>query len=232
MAIDIITKILSKFQLKPNSELIAQQLRMPSGKFALKVAEKMNQSNEFLYDLTIEAMDLQEREFVLEIGFGNGSFFNKIFSKAKGLNITGLDYSKEMVEAAKANNKENFVLGKMHFVLGNSNDMPFAYHSFHKAFAINVIYFWEKPEIDLAEIRRVLKPKGRFYTSIRTKETMQHLPFIQHGFNLYEIEEWQEILEKNGFKIINTVKKEEPALTIDGDKFFFEAACIAAEKIE
>lgn len=228
---NILNKLLSPFQPKPSPEFVAQQLRKPSGKFALKVAEKMNQSNEFLYDLTLETMELKEKESILEIGFGNGKFFNKIFSQAKGLNISGIDYSEEMVKAAKANNKEKFVLGKIHLVLGNSNNLPFAHHCFNKVFGINVIYFWDKPEDHLKEIHRVLKPKGKFYTSIRTKETMQNLPFTPFGFKLYEVEEWVTVLEDNGFEVIQTNIKEDPVKINGGNTVSFESACIVAEKV-
>ena len=50
-----------------------------------KVGEMMNKANEFLYDFTSSTMELTENQTILEIGFGNGNFFDKLFSKANNL---------------------------------------------------------------------------------------------------------------------------------------------------
>jgi ubiquinone/menaquinone biosynthesis C-methylase UbiE len=232
MTMNLLNKILYLFQSKHSPEFIAQQLRKPGGNFAIKVASQMNQANEFLYDLVLESMSLKENESILEIGFGNGKFFKKIFSKAKDLNISGIDYSKEMVEAAKAINSEEILQVKLHLITGNSNNLPFAYHSFDKVFCNNVIYFWDDPVEHLTEIHRVLKPKGKFYTGIRNKDTLQQFPFTKYDFNLYETEEWVEILERNGFLVIKINKKADPTGIYEGSKINMESVCIIAEKTD
>jgi SAM-dependent methyltransferase len=74
-----------------------------------------------------------------------------------------------------------------------------------------VIYFWEEPEIHLNEIRRVLKPGGRFYTGMRTKASMQAFPFTKYGFNLYTVDEWSSVFNNNGFNVSQTLRKNDPA---------------------
>jgi ubiquinone/menaquinone biosynthesis C-methylase UbiE len=213
------------------AKTIAKQLRRPGGILAGKVGNEMNKTNSFLYDFTIKALQLTDNESILEIGFGNGKFFDNIFSTANNLKISGLDFSPEMVKAAADNNPSTSGTGELNLQLGSSDKIPFADNSFDKVFCINVIYFWEQPADHLKEIYRVLKPGGRFYTSIRTKETMAQMPFTNYGFNMYEQEEWIDTLKANHLHFIHAQRTEnEPDAVFDNQCHKVESLCIVAEK--
>jgi ubiquinone/menaquinone biosynthesis C-methylase UbiE len=176
-------------------------------------------------------MRLKDNESILEIGFGNGKFFDSIFSVANNLKISGLDFSSEMVKAAEANNISASKSGQLTLRLGSSDNIPFPDNSFDKVFCINVIYFWEQPANHLKEIYRVLKPGGIFYASIRTKETLTQLPFSKYGFNIYTKDEWVDVLHSNGFDFVHEQKTQnEPDAIIDKRHFKAESLCIAAKK--
>jgi 16S rRNA A1518/A1519 N6-dimethyltransferase RsmA/KsgA/DIM1 with predicted DNA glycosylase/AP lyase activity len=38
----------------------------------------MNELNSYLYDISIDKINPEDNEAILEIGFGNGKFFDKI----------------------------------------------------------------------------------------------------------------------------------------------------------
>jgi ubiquinone/menaquinone biosynthesis C-methylase UbiE len=213
------------------NKAIAKQLRKPSGILAGKVGNEMNITNSFLYDFTIEAMQLKNDESILEIGFGNGKFFDKIFSTANNLKISGLDFSPEMVKVAKGNNPTTSNNGKLTLRLGSSDKIPFPDNSFDKVFCINVIYFWEQPAAHLKEIYRVLKPGGRFYTSIRSKESLVQMPFAKYGFTIYTQDEWVTMQEINHLHFVHTEKTQnEPDAVFDKQLYKVESLCIVAEK--
>lgn len=230
MKANILQRILSIFRSKPKPEFMAQQLRKPSGRFAKKIAENMNQVNEPLYAMTLDNMMLTGNDSVLEIGFGSGKFFDRLFLQSNQLQVSGIDYSQEMVDEAKDNNKTFIASGQLNLQLGNSDNLPFADSSFDKVFCNMVIYFWDQPEKHLKEIYRVLKPKGKFYTGLRTKESMLRFPFTQYGFRLYEQDEWNAILRQNGFSVINVAKKSDPYIEYGGESIQLESVCIVAEK--
>lgn len=210
---------------------IAKQLRKPSGALANKVGNGMNKSNNFLYHFTMEAMQPVNNESILEIGFGNGKFFDKLFSRAKNLQIAGLDFSPEMVKEATVNNPATSSSGQLTLRLGSSDNIPFPDNSFDKVFCINVIYFWEQPAGHLKEISRVLKPGGRFYTSVRSKESLAQMPFAKYGFTIYSQDEWIHVLESNGLTYLHTKKTEnEPDAEFDRQVYKMESYCIVAEK--
>lgn len=215
---------------EPDPEFIAQQLRKPSGTFASKIGQKMNVVNEPLYDLMFDLMELEDNDQILEIGFGTGKFFKKLFEKNNTIQINGLDYSEKMVEAASEANHELISNGKLSLKFGNSDSMPFPDQTLDTVFCNMVVYFWDEPKKHLKEIRRVLKPRGQFYTGLRTHESMLLFPFVEHGFNLYSINEWNKNLDQNGFKIQATYKKIDPSLDLDSNELRLESCCIVAEK--
>lgn len=214
---------------------MARQLRRPHGMAGGKVGKIMNRANEFLYDFTLNVMRPSDNESILEIGFGNGKFFEKLFSTAANLHITGLDFSATMLKAATLNNKERIAKGKLQLQFGSSDHLPFPANSFDKIFCINVIYFWDQPQQHLQEIKRVLKPGGHFYATVRTKESMLKMPFTKYGFNYYEREKWKTLLEETGLTLVEEKLIDEqltgPVIGgVDINKTAFQSLCVVAEK--
>jgi SAM-dependent methyltransferase len=228
---NLLEKLLSFFRFTPDPKFIAEQLRKPSGRFAKDISLSMNHFNEVLYEHTIKTMQLKEGEHLLEIGYGNGKFFKKLFNEAENLKISGIDFSDKMFKAAKVNNKDLISAEKLLLHLGNSSKLPFPDAVFDKVFCINVIYFWEKPEAHLSEIHRVLKPGGRFYTAVRAKESMLKFPFIAHGFTLYDDKEWEAVLSLNNFILQETDKSEDPEVEINGQMEQLTSVCFVAQKV-
>lgn len=210
--------------------MMAKQLRRPSGAAGRKVGEMMNKANEFLYDFTLNTMQPANNEAILEIGFGNGKFFDKLFLKANSLKITGLDFSETMFKEAQENNSKSIANGQLTLQSGSSDNLPFAGNSFDKVFCINVVYFWDAPQKHLQEISRVLKTGGKFYATIRTKESMQMMPFTKYGFIAYNEEEWKQLVNKNHFNFLKTERVDEPAVEFENKSFQVHSLCLIAEK--
>lgn len=217
-------------EAKPDPEFIARQLRKPSGDFAPEVGQTMDQVNEPLYDLTLDVMQPEDNKVILEIGFGTGKFFDKLFTRANGLQICGIDFSEAMVRVAKENNEDAISSGDLKVEVASSNAIPFPDQSFDKVFCNMVVYFWDRPEIHLKEVRRVLKPEGAFYTGMRSRKSMLVFPFVEYGFNLYRTEEWEDILVQNSFLFEKTEKRFDPEIDFEDKKLRLESCCIVAEK--
>lgn len=214
---------------KPDPAFVAGQLRKPSGEFSHKIAGKMDQVNAPLFDLTLEVMNPSDHEAILEIGFGSGTFMSKLLAAAERLKICGVDYSPEMVEQAMAGNRDAVESGSLELKQGNSNELPFPDNTFDKVFCNMVIYFWDRPREHLTEVRRVLKPGGRFYSGFRSVESMQVFPFIEHGFNMYGEDEWSDLLNEYGFNVAGIHKRSDPVIEEDDRTLQLESVCMVAE---
>ena len=222
-----------KFFQRLKFKMIARQLRRPSGTTGTRVGTMMNKANEFLYDFTLDLMKPADNSSILEIGFGNGKFFDKLFARANGLTVSGLDFSETMYNTAIKNNPAYIEKGNLVLQFGSSDKLPFPDKSFDKVFCINVIYFWEEPLKHLLEIKRVLKPGGKFYATARTKESMEKMPFTQYGFSFYETQRWKTLLEKAGLLFVEEQYVTDPefdpgSIGLEGDKISAQSLCAVA----
>lgn len=210
--------------------LVARQLNMPSGILAKLVGKKMNESNRLLYKLTLDSLNVESGNRILEIGFGNGKFFSDLNARASNLVITGIDHSHEMVTQAVINNAALFENGRMKVRVGNSDDLPFENESFDKVFCVNVIYFWQDPLEHLKEVYRVLKPGGEFSAGFKLKDKMAKMPFTKYGFNLYKEEEWVSLLERGNFKYDRTSRSHGRSSRFSGNDPGVGDICVTARK--
>ncbi|MEX2363304.1 MAG: methyltransferase domain-containing protein, partial [Balneolaceae bacterium] len=152
MITSFLQRLKSLFQKDPDQEFIAAQLRKPSGSYAREIASSMDKVNESQFDLTLEKMKLKNNESILEIGFGSGSFMEKLFQETYGLHVTGIDYSPQMVSLATSINKSRVESGQLKLHEGSSDNLPFDDQSFDKAYCNMVIFFWDEPEKHLKEV--------------------------------------------------------------------------------
>ena len=216
-------QILQQFKYR----FMARQLRRPKGSSGNRVGHWMNKANALLYEQTIALMQPAAGEQLLEIGFGNGHFFNQLISTAPGLQVKGIDFSPTMVKEARAQHAAAIATGQLELVTGNSNQLPFASDSLDKVYCINVIYFWDDPQTHLLEIKRVLKPGGRFYATIRTAASMERIPFTRYGFKKYTRESWEAQVGLAGLEAAGAVDITEPA-TEKGEAL--QSVCLVAVK--
>ena len=209
---------------------IAKQLRKPEGDFGSKVAKFMNESNAQMNLKSIELLNLQTNDYILEIGMGNGFFVKDIFSQNENIKYTGLDYSSQMVIESKKINHSFMEARKANFLHSRADNLPFKESNFDKIFTVNTIYFWKEPSIELSEIKRILKPNAEFIISIRSKKFMELFSFSKHNFILYSEKELTDLLEKNQFSIVNkTIIKEK--VELNGEFYPMDFLIIKAKAI-
>lgn len=174
---------------------LAAQLKKPSGKNAIAIAEGMQGTNANIISKVITAINPQPGDYILEIGPGNAGHITTL---PEMVHYTGLDISPEMVALAQQtfNNRPNTA-----FLLGDGTALPFQNSTFDKVFSVNTLYFWDNPKAYAAEIARVLKPGGLLCLGFIPQSTMQHIPFAKYGFMHYTQEDATMLLESAGFKI-------------------------------
>jgi len=101
----------------------------------------------------------------LEVGPGPG-YLGLDWLKATGqTRLTGLDISQNMIRRARQNAREYRLSDRATYVLHNADRMPFGDNTFDAVFTNGSLHEWEQPVQILREIRRVLKPGGRFFIS-------------------------------------------------------------------
>jgi ubiquinone/menaquinone biosynthesis C-methylase UbiE len=139
---------------------MASQLGKPEGDTGRAVGEMLNRVNANITAAVYQRLMLQAGHRVLEIGFGNGRLLPALLALAEDLTYVGLDHAETMVAEATTFNAELVAAGRTSFRLGSAEAIPCDDAAFDRAFAVNVIYFWEDAVKALAEMRRVLRPGG------------------------------------------------------------------------
>lgn len=177
---------------------LEEQLSCPKGEFGVELGENMNQSNIGMTLNTIDFLEFERENTVLELGHGNCGHLEKLLSSAEGINYYGLEISETMMNEATKNNLSQ----KAEFNLYNGESIPYSDNYFDKIFSVNTIYFWSNPEGLIHEIERTLKPSGICVLSYANKEFMKNLPFVGEKFTLFDQEDIKKLVEKSNLRII------------------------------
>jgi SAM-dependent methyltransferase len=96
---------------------------------------------------------------ILDIGCGSGLYFPLLARRAERL--AGLDFSSEMIAAARGL-VEKKGLTNVDLFVGSAEELPFPDESFDLVLGIDVLHHIPDLERALREVRRVLRPGGRF----------------------------------------------------------------------
>ncbi|MCG8372510.1 MAG: class I SAM-dependent methyltransferase [Balneolales bacterium] len=198
---------------------IAAQLRKPEGELGLEVAKRMNESNKAMNLQTIELLNIQDNQLILEIGMGNGAFISNILNAASNIKYVGCDYSNDMVELASELNAKFVERGVVSFFNASVDKLPVSNHSVDTIFTVNTLYFWKEYSNTFSEFKRVLKPDGMIAITIRPKHTMHNYPPTRYNFNSFTENDLSDLLTENGFKVIRIAHKTEPEADINGNLF-------------
>jgi SAM-dependent methyltransferase len=99
-----------------------------------------------------------EGESVLDVGTGTGVV--AVTAARRGARVTGLDLTPELIEAARENAGISGH-GDIAWTEGDAENLPYADASFDVVLSQFGHMFAPRPEVAVAEMRRVLKPGGR-----------------------------------------------------------------------
>lgn len=209
---------------------IGRQLRRPDGELGIEIGEKMNFSNNSMYELVFSRLVLKNNFNVLEIGYGNGKFIADVFKINPYITFAGVDFSQTMYSQACLNNKDLLEGNKVVLKCEDACAMSFPDSSFDVVFTNNTVYFWRFEE-QVKEIRRVLKMGGKLYIGYRPKEVMINLPFVEEHFTLYTPDDLERSLTERGFKILENVSQSVKKMSIEGNEVNSMDNCLVAERV-
>lgn len=180
---------------------LAAQLKQPYGPKGVETGVMLHESNLNMTLNAIRALRLNSHDAVFELGHGNCSHLEELFSFADNLSYQGLKISDVMIAEAIRINQAFVEHKKANFCLYDGCHFPFPNASFDKGFSVNTLYFWESPLNMLREIDRVLKPRGCFAITFGDKSYLEKQPFTRYGFDLYGIEDVEELVKQTQFRV-------------------------------
>jgi ubiquinone/menaquinone biosynthesis C-methylase UbiE len=177
----------------------ARHLANPEGDIGLAIANNLNSINAKVLAWAFKAIAPDQGNRILEIGFGNGHTIPELLELAEGLSYAGIDISRTMIDEATRFNAALIADRRVAVRLGTSSRIPFPDAAFDRALAVNTLYFWSDPAVDLKEIRRVLKAGGKLVLGSMSPTGAEGNPMFKHGFRFYSREELVKLLGAAGF---------------------------------
>jgi len=191
---------------------IAHQLARPSGLFGRWVTSRwLDRDNLMMNQVTLERLDIQPNDKILEVGFGSGYLLEQILSTKPCSHVAGVDLSIEMVRLVRRRLQMYISSGKVDIHEGSIEALSYDDSEFTKLCSVNTLYFWRDPIVALSECRRVLKENGLLVLCFNSKEEMKHWSPHQFGFRLYELAEVESLLHKTGFGGMDVLGVHDPA---------------------
>lgn len=118
---------------------------------------------------TVDLLNIQESDHVLEIGFGPGLSIAHAARLAPKGHIVGLDHSPLMLAAASRRNRSAIEKRLVDLKLGNFDELSRLGEEFDEIFSVNVLQFLPERTAALKAVRSVLKPNGVLATTYQPR---------------------------------------------------------------
>ncbi len=179
----------------------------PLGEEGRNVGLAMNEHHYKLWNWGIEHISIDPDSSILDIGCGGGRAISILADIVENGNVSGIDYSPDMVELASETNKGAIDDEKVSITQASVSKLPFSDAMLDLVTAFETCYFWPDIENDLREIHRVLKENSKL---LIVNEMYIHSLFEERNsayaavdeMNIYSVEDYRNLLKNAGFSSV------------------------------
>jgi ubiquinone/menaquinone biosynthesis C-methylase UbiE len=193
------------------------QCARPEGALGRVMLSFMNYTHGPLTNWGLKLVNIQDGWTMLDVGCGGGFTIRRLLKQSKDAQVYGIDLSEESVAKAKKVNAD--VLDKQVFVTqGSAEKLPYEDEKFDLVTAVETVYFWPNLPGCLQEVRRVLKPGGKFAILVEVVDSNSKWTNIVEGMTAYTPEQIKSLLDDAGFTHTEIHRKKPTYATIIGCK--------------
>jgi len=173
--------------------------------------EEMEAHHISITEQTLAMMDLKPGERVLDLGCGTGwtsrMIATSVANNDKQGQVVGLDVADEMIRRARAASKEQ---ENAMFVLGSALEIPWEENFFDKVLSVESFYYYSDQDRALAELFRVLAPKGELYILINLYRdnpySLRWVDELKIPVQVRSEQEYVDMLKRHTFEDVRAVR--------------------------
>jgi SAM-dependent methyltransferase len=178
---------------------IAQQAGRPAGWLGRLLLRVMARETSRFNREVLDAVGPRDGDHVLELGFGHGRTLLDAATRAPGASLAGIDLSPDAERVAARRCRALVEAGRLELRAGDAASLPWPDRAFTAAYSVHTIYFWPRPEAQLAEVRRVMRDGGRFVLGMRERTGASAARFPASVYRFHSGDEIAALLRAAGF---------------------------------
>jgi trans-aconitate methyltransferase len=114
---------------------------------------------------TVDLLDIQHNDHVLELGCGPGLALEGCLARVTDGLVIGLDHSETMLQQAAARNRAALLAGRLQLRQGRAETLVHSSECFDKIFSVNVVQFLDDRPSLFSTFYDHLKPNGLVATT-------------------------------------------------------------------
>ena len=189
-----------------------QQVRNEFNQWAAEgKGEEMEAHHISITEQTLAMMSLKPGERVLDLGCGTG-WTSRMMAKAVANGdqpgqVVGLDVADEMIRRARAGSVDH---DNVMFVVGSALEIPWEENHFDKVLSVESFYYYADQDRALAELFRVLAPKGELYILINLyRDNHYSLRWVEElkiPVQVRSQQEYVEMLKRHTYQDVRAVR--------------------------
>ncbi len=192
---------------------LMDQFQRPTGRQGRTVAALMNQRHKALTTWGLTHVTIAPDYTILDVGCGGGKTINRLAQQATQGKVFGIDYSPDMVEYAREVNKKFVAQNQVEIVEASVQKTGFPSDFFNLVTACETYYFWPSLPDAFTEIKRVLKPNGKFLmvnemVADGVYEVKQAKLIEKTHLHLFRLDEISNMLQSAGFVDVKVFRKD------------------------
>jgi SAM-dependent methyltransferase len=148
---------------------------------------------------------------VLDVGCGSGWATRLLAGYATNGQVTGIDISDEMIRVAR---ESSSAVPNVDFEVAGADELPFTDNEFTHAFSMESLYYYTDIPKALAEIHRVLRPRGLFVAVVdlywENEATHQWIDELKIPVELLSVDDYRGLFIDAGFVSIHDQRLFDP----------------------
>ena len=174
--------------------------------------EKMRNHHLDITEKTLRLMELRAGERVLDLGCGSG-WATRLLARLVGDGpegfgqVVGLDVSDEMIRQARQESKD---FDNILYVWGSAQQIPWEENFFDKVLSVESFYYYPDQERALAELFRVMAPRGRLFILINLYRdnhySMRWVKELKVPVHARSEAEYLELLKAHAFEDVQALR--------------------------